>query len=55
MIATGFLSFVFSGNDMLEYPSIVSSVSYEESKERLMSSFDINKCVISIVFPKKTQ
>ncbi|HBR31632.1 MAG TPA: hypothetical protein DD733_06075 [Clostridiales bacterium] len=55
VIATGFLSFVFSGNDMLEYPSIVSSVSYEESKERLMSSFDINKCVISIVFPKKTQ
>lgn len=53
-IATDFLSFVFSGNDILEYPAVISAVTYEETKNQLLSSYDITKCVISIIFPKKS-
>lgn len=51
-IATGFLSFAFEGSDILDYPDVISKVTYEEAKNTLLSSFDINKCVLSIVFPK---
>ncbi len=52
-IATDFLSFVFSGTDMLDYPSAISDVSYQEARNIFMSSYDTEKCVLSIVFPKK--
>jgi predicted Zn-dependent peptidase len=52
-IATDFLSFIFADNDMLDYPAAISSVTYEEAKETLISSYDISKCVLSIIFPKK--
>jgi predicted Zn-dependent peptidase len=51
-IATDFLSFIFADNDMLDYPIAISNVTYEDAKEVLNSSFDINKCVLSIIFPK---
>ncbi|HAN20206.1 MAG: hypothetical protein A2Y15_09785 [Clostridiales bacterium GWF2_36_10] len=51
-IATSFLSYIFTGTDILDYPVIISDVTYEDAKNTLLSSYDINKCALSIVFPK---
>ena len=52
-IANNFLFFVFSGNDILDYPDVISNVTYEDVKNSLLSTLDVSKCAISIVFPRK--
>lgn len=52
-IATDFLSFVFAGCDILDYPEAISDVTYDDVKNTLLSDYDTEKCVLSIVIPKK--
>lgn len=54
-IATDFLSYIFTGNDILDFPAAISNVTYEDAKNTLLSSYNIDKCVLSIVFPKSKQ
>ncbi|PKM61553.1 MAG: hypothetical protein CVU97_07040 [Firmicutes bacterium HGW-Firmicutes-21] len=54
-IATDFLSYVFAESDILDYPAVISGVTYEDAKNTFLSSFDINKSVLSIIFPKNKE
>lgn len=50
-IANDFLVHVFSGFDMLDYPEIVSGVTYEDVCTRLSDSFGEKSSVLSTVYP----
>lgn len=50
-IANDFLIYRFSGFDMLDYPSVVADVSYEDVSKRLEKGFADNAFVLSTVMP----
>ncbi len=50
-IANDFLVHVFSGYDMLEYPGLIASVTYEEVSELLETGFGDDSFVLSTVYP----
>ncbi|MBR2616498.1 MAG: insulinase family protein [Clostridia bacterium] len=52
-IAESFMDFAFSGTDMLDYPSAIESVTFEDLLERVKKSYRTDRMVLSVVKPKK--
>ena len=46
-------SAALEGCDMLDYASVIQNTCYEEVKERFMKGYDMERSVISIVFPER--
>ncbi len=52
-IAENFMDFAFSGTDMLDYPGIISAVSFEDIQRRISLSYKPSRLVMSVVKPAK--
>ncbi len=50
-IANGFLGFVFSSADMLDYPSVINSVKKSDVEKRLSMLFKEDNAVMSTILP----
>jgi predicted Zn-dependent peptidase len=47
------MDFAFSGTDMLRYPDVIASVTFEDLKERIRKSYHTERLVLSAVKPIK--
>ena len=50
-VANGFISCLFDGYDVLDYPGIVGSVTYEDAQARFMDYYKPERCAVSVVEP----
>lgn len=52
-IAESFMDFAFSDTDMLRYPDVIASVTFEDLLSRIDRSYRTSRLVLSVVKPKK--
>ena len=50
-VANSFLSFLFDGGNMFDYPGIVAETTLEYATECFLRDFDVDRSAISVILP----